>query len=209
MSNFAINADSITKTFGRRLVFKNINFSFSKNGIYGISGSNGSGKTTLLKIAANLLSPTKGTIVYKNSDKIIPSADINNYVGFMAPYLVLYDEFSPMENFKHFAKIRGISFSKEKVENLLEELNLSTRKDESLKVYSSGMKQRVKFIFSLIHLPKLLLLDEPTSNLDEKGKNIVYDLIEKEKKDRITIIASNDIKELELCEQIINVEEYK
>jgi heme exporter protein A len=209
MSNFSINADSITKTFGRRLVFRNINFAFSKNGIYGISGSNGSGKTTLLKIAANLLSPTKGTIVYKDSDKNISSEKINNYVGFMAPYLVLYDEFSPLENLRHFAKIRGISFNKEKVENLLEGLNLSSRKDERLKVYSSGMKQRVKFIFSLIHLPKLLLLDEPTSNLDEKGKKIVYDLIEKEKEDRIIIIASNDGKELELCEQMINVERYK
>lgn len=209
MSDISIRAESIKKIFGRRLIFRDFTFDFDKFNVYGISGQNGSGKTTLLKIIARLLSPTHGKIVHKHDGDEIPEEELHNYIGFVSPYLVLYDEFSPVENLKHFSKIRGIPYDKGKADHLFEELNLFDRRNESLKVYSSGMKQRVKFIFSLIHSPKFLLMDEPTSNLDEKGKKIIYDIIAKEKENKIMIIASNDKLDLQECGQIINIEDYK
>ena len=201
--------ENISKTFGRRLIFKGIDFRFSENKIYGIAGSNGSGKSTLTKIIAGVLSPSKGKVVHLNESSEIIAEKLHNYLGFVSPYLVLYDEFSAVENLKYFAKIRGINYDGEKVKYLLNRFGLLKRENDLLKAYSSGMKQRMKFIFALQHSPKLLLLDEPTSNLDDEGKETVYDVIKEVKKDSVVIIASNEKNDLELCDEILEIAKYK
>ncbi len=120
MSEYSLQALSLTKSFGRRLIFDEINFSWERNGIFGISGPNGSGKSTLVKIIADLLSPTKGKITHLNSDKEIIPEELHNHIGFVSPYLVLYEEFSAWENLQIFARIRGIKLDKDMVSNYLE-----------------------------------------------------------------------------------------
>ncbi len=209
MSDYSIQTSLLTKSFGRRLIFKEINFNWEKNGIFGISGHNGSGKSTLVKIIAGLISPTKGKIIHKNSDKEIIPEKLHDHIGFVAPYLVLYEEFSAWENLEIFAKIRGIELDKERVKKHLEEFLIYNRRNDLVKTYSSGMKQRLKFVFALMHLPEVLIFDEPTSNLDEEGKKVVYDIINDEGKNRIVIIASNEKKDLEFCDEILYLEKYK
>lgn len=209
MNNFSIQAENLQKNFGRRLIFKDINFSLSLNTVFGISGANGSGKSTLIKIIAGINSPSAGKIFYKNSEKEIPSEQLHNYVGFVSPYLVLYDEFSAWENLNYFADIRNVKFNKEKIEYLLNLFLLYNRRDDLIKTYSSGMKQRMKFIFALMHSPKLILLDEPTSNLDDEGKESVYKIIEEEGKENIVIIASNEKTDLRLCSERLILEDFK
>jgi len=209
MSDYSIQSLSLTKSFGRRLIFKEINFVWEKNGIFGISGPNGSGKSTLVKIIAGLLSPTKGKIIHKNSDKEIIPEKLHDHIGFVSPYLVLYEEFTAWENLEIFAKIRGIELDKERVKKLLEEFLIYNRRDDLVKTYSSGMKQRLKFVFALMHLPEVLIFDEPTSNLDEEGKKVVYDIIRNAGKERIVIIASNEKNDLEFCDDILYLEKYK
>jgi heme exporter protein A len=209
MSDYSIQTLSLTKSFGRRLIFKEINFVWEKNGIFGISGPNGSGKSTLVKIIAGLLSPTKGKIIHKNSDKEIIPEKLHDHIGFVSPYLVLYEEFSAWENLQIFAQIRGIELDNKKVSKLLEEFLIYSRRNDLVKTYSSGMKQRLKFVFALMHLPQVLIFDEPTSNLDEEGKKVVYNIIQNEGKDRIVIIASNEKNDLEFCDDILYLEKYK
>jgi len=209
MSDYSIQSLSLTKSFGRRLIFKEINFVWEKNGIFGISGPNGSGKSTLVKIIAGLISPTKGKIIHKKSDKEIIPEKLHDHIGFVSPYLVLYEEFSAWENLEIFAKIRGIELDKEKVKKFLEGFLIYNRRNDLVKTYSSGMKQRLKFVFALMHLPEVLVLDEPTSNLDEEGKKVVYDIIQDEGKNRIVIIASNEKSDLEFCDEILYLEKYK
>ncbi len=209
MSNYSIQTLSLTKSFGRRLIFKEINFVWEKNGIFGISGANGSGKSTLVKIIAGLLSPTKGKVVHKNSDKEIIPEKLHDHIGFVSPYLVLYEEFSAWENLEIFAQIRGIELDKEKVSKLLEEFLIYNRRDDLVKTYSSGMKQRLKFVFALMHTPEVLIFDEPTSNLDEEGKKVVYDIIRNEGEERIVIIASNEKSDLKFSDDILYLEKYK
>ena len=111
MSNYSIHSQNLSKLFGRRLIFKEINFNWTGNGIFGISGPNGSGKSTLVKIVAGLISASSGKIVHKNSEgEIIPEL-LHNHIGFVSPYLVLYEEFSAWENLQIFSKIRGVSFN--------------------------------------------------------------------------------------------------
>jgi heme exporter protein A len=209
MNNYFLSGENILKTYGRRLVFKNLNFSFSGNGIWGIAGPNGSGKSTLVKIIAGIVSPTKGKINHKLNDKNIVSENLHEYIGFVSPYLILYDEFSAEENLLYFAKIRGIDYNKEKVDSLLNEFLLFERRNDLLKGYSSGMKQRMKFIFALMHSPRILILDEPTTNLDISGKDSVYKIISEESASSIIITASNEQSDLSFCKEIIQLEDYK
>ena len=209
MSSYSIQSQNLSKLFGRRLIFKDINFSWEQKGIFGISGPNGSGKSTLVKIVAGLIAPSSGKIIHKNSGGEIIAEKLHNHIGFVSPYLVLYEEFSAWENLKIFAKIRGITFNEEKVIDYLKQFLLENRKNDFVKAYSSGMKQRLKFVFALMHSPDILIFDEPTSNLDEEGKKVVYKIILEEGKNRIVIVASNEMKDLELCNKVIYLEEFK
>jgi heme exporter protein A len=209
MNKYSVEAIELNKTFGRRLIFNGINFKYDESGVFGISGPNGSGKSTLVKIIAGLISPTKGKIIHKNSDNEIIPEKLHNHIGFVSPYLVLYEEFTAWENLNIFSKIRKISFDKDYAKGLLSRFLLYNRRDDLVKTYSSGMKQRMKFIFALIHNPELLIFDEPTSNLDDEGKNSVYGIIKDKSKESIIIIASNDKADLDLCPEILDLKTFK
>jgi len=209
MSDYSVQSDSLSKSFGRRLIFSNINFQWQEKGIFGISGPNGSGKSTLVKIIAGLISPSKGKLIHKNSGGEIIPEKLHNHIGFVSPYLVLYEEFSAWENLKIFAEIRGVTFDEARVLFYLNEFLLENRKDDLVKTYSSGMKQRLKFIFALMHSPEVLIFDEPTSNLDDEGKKVVYKIINDEGKQRVVIVASNETRDLELCNEVLLLEKYK
>lgn len=209
MSNYSLEVNQLTKYFGRRLIFSDLNFKFIDNGIYGISGPNGSGKSTLVKILAGIIGANKGNVKHILNGKEIIEENIHNHIGFVSPYLVLYEEFSAEENLMMFAKIRGVKYDQELVNYLFEKFLLLKRKDDFVKTFSSGMKQRLKFIFALMHSPQLIILDEPTSNLDDEGKNSVYELIRERGKKNIVLIASNEKNDLELCTETIFLEDYK
>lgn len=209
MTNYSLSLENLVKYFGRRLVFSEINYSFTSGNAYGISGPNGAGKSTLVKIIANIISPTRGKVIHKLNDDVLIPEKLHDHIGFVAPYLFLYDEFTAEENLFHFSNIRGLKYDKERAEFLFRKLNLLDRKDDIVRGYSSGMKQRLKFIFALLHKPQCIILDEPTSNLDNDGKEKVYELITEEAKSNLIIVASNEDSDLKLCKEIISIEKYK
>jgi len=209
MNKYKLSGENVTKAFGRRLIFSNVNFSYGSSGIYGIAGFNGSGKSTLVKVILGLLSASSGKIKHLLDDKEIPSENLHDFVGFAAPYLILYDEFTASENLQHFAKIRGTELNREKTDYFLNEFLLYDRRNDYVKGYSSGMKQRLKYVFALMHSPKLVILDEPTSNLDNPGKEIAYKIIESESVTSTVILASNEENDLALCKSVIQIENFK
>jgi heme exporter protein A len=209
MTDFSLQVISLQKSFGRRLVFSGINFGLDKPAVFGISGPNGSGKSTLIKILAGINSSTKGQVIHSCDGREIISEKLHNHIGFVSPYLVLYDEFTAWENLNYFASIRNIPFDNAKVENLLDQFLLLNRKDDLVKAYSSGMKQRLKFIFALMHSPQFIFLDEPTSNLDDEGKQTVYNLIKKESETAIVVVASNEKSDLIGCDEVLDLNKNK
>lgn len=209
MNSYSLEIKNLSKNFGRRLIFQNINYSISSNTVLGISGNNGSGKSTFMKIIAGVLSPNKGEIVHSLNGNKINSYELFNHIGFVSPYLILYEEFSAEENLKVFSKIRGIKYDSEYIRMLFEKMNLYNRRKDIVKTYSSGMKQRLKYVFALMHKPGFLLLDEPTSNLDIEGKDSVYSIVNEYSKNYIIIIASNEEQDLKMCGDIIYLENYK
>jgi heme exporter protein A len=209
MTNYTLELSDVKKFFGRRLIFNNLNFQIKKAGVYGISGPNGSGKSTLVKIIAGIIGTSSGKVTHNLNGKEIIPEKLHDHIGFVSPYLVLYEEFSAWENLELCAKIRGINLDEQRVKYLLEKFLLLNRKDDLVKTYSSGMKQRLKFIFALMHSPALLILDEPTSNLDDEGKNSVYEIIKEEGSKNIVILASNENQDLSLCPEIIDLKNFK
>ena len=206
---FRLIGKDIRKSFGRLLVFDSINFELIYGSSLAIAGKNGSGKSTLVKIIAGLLSPSSGEVIYQVDGREIDKLDWFKFVGFVAPYLQLYDEFTGYENLEILAKIRGLKSYEAKIKNVLERVNLYSRRDDLVRGYSSGMKQRLKYACALLHDPIVLILDEPTSNLDSEGVEMVWAIAEEQKKNGILIVATNEPEELKMCDEVINLDELK
>ena len=199
----SLHANKLTKNFNRKAIFKNVSFDFSFGNSIAITGRNGSGKSTLIKIIANVLNPTSGTLDIKDDSVIVKKDDYYKYTGFVSPYLNLYDEFTGYENLEITSRIRGDSA--ENINSVLQMVGLYERRNDLLRIYSSGMKQRLKLAFAVLHKPVILLLDEPTSNLDKDGISIVTSIANAQKDNGILIIATNDEYEKSLCTEEINI----
>jgi len=206
MPELIFQAKDLTKTFSRRRIFSGISFVLGKSDSLAITGKNGSGKTTLLKILAGVLSPSRGSTEILSDGSRIKDADRFLYLGLVSPYLQLYDEFTAWENLDIFRKVRDSRVPESRLDALLERVRLSDRKGDPVRTYSSGMKQRLKYAFALIHDPPVLLLDEPASNLDREGISTVYGIIEEQKKKGIVIIATNDAEDLKYSNRIIDLD---
>jgi heme exporter protein A len=203
-SPLSIRGDRLKKVFNRRIVFEDVSFNLEGPRTLLISGRNGSGKSTLVKIAAGLLTPTKGSIAVDGIGAR-DEFDRRAAIGMVSPYLQMYDEFSAAENLKMTMAIRGMRFDREYAEELLQRVALYPRKDDPVRAYSSGMKQRMKYAFALIHRPPILILDEPMSNLDAEGIGIVRAIMAEHRKRGILIVATNDLGDLERYDERIDL----
>ncbi|MCI0708285.1 MAG: ABC transporter ATP-binding protein [Ignavibacteriae bacterium] len=197
---------NLAKEFNRRAIFSDVSFSLELRDSLAITGMNGAGKSTLVKILAGLLSETRGSIEYSVDGKAVPVDMLRDQIGLVSPYLMLYDEFTAKENLSLLSRIRSNSFQiEDRSRELLQQFGLWEKRDEFVRTYSSGMKQRLKFVFALLHQPVLLFVDEPTSNLDEEGVSLVRDVIEQQKKDRILVVATNIHEEAGWCSKRIHL----
>jgi heme exporter protein A len=204
MNSISITANEVSKEFDRRLIFKDISFSLSSPASLSITGKNGAGKSTLSKIIAGVLSPTHGTVTYSDHEKQMGIEEFKHQIGFVSPYLNLYDEFTALENLQFLSRIRTAAQENgERIKELLRVVGLWNRRNDLVGTFSSGMKQRLKYAFALLHAPALLILDEPTSNLDAEGIEMVQHIILQQKKENILIIATNDDEESRWCVQQI------
>lgn len=211
MEKAELTLSGIEKKFVNKLIFRDINFSLKNGDSLALTGRNGSGKSTLIKIIAGLLAPTKGFCMLSVNDKKTEKEHLYKYIGFIAPYVNLYDELTAYENLEFFAtmKSNGKKADKEYLSSLLERVNLYKRRYDFVKDFSSGMKQRLKLAFSIINSPLLLLMDEPRTNLDTYGIDIAYGIIEEHKKNGILILATNEKEDTAMCSSSLNIEHYQ
>lgn len=202
---FKIKATNLSKKFNERLIFKDIQFDLQSGQSLAITGHNGSGKTTLVRIISGLLSPSDGKIDFFSDTNKVEIEEIYSFIGLVGPYLQLYHNLTAMENLVFFSKIRGVGINKSRILELTKLLGLKGRELDYVKNYSSGMQQRLKYVFALLHSPEILIVDEPTSNLDEKGMEIVYNILKNQMKDRILIIATNNPEESRFGQKQVHV----
>ncbi len=194
-----LTGKQLKKVFNRRVVFKDISFEVKSGEVLSITGPNGSGKSTASKMICGVLTPTSGEVILSNGAGRIERDEVYRYVGLVSPYLELYGEFTALENLQIECRARRLPKGNEqKLAETLKLVGLFNRKDDAVKGFSSGMKQRLKYAAALIHDPGVLVLDEPTANLDQAGIDMVLSVIETYRKDRIVVLATNDSQEAAL-----------
>ena len=161
MEKAELTLSGIEKKFVNKLIFRDINFTLKNSDSLALTGRNGSGKSTLIKIIAGLLSPTKGICKLSIDDKKTEKEHLYKYIGFIAPYVNLYDELTAFENLEFFStmKSNGKKADKEYIFSLLDRVNLFNRKNDIVRDFSSGMKQRLKLAFSILNSPFISVIN--------------------------------------------------
>ena len=160
----------LVKQFGRFAALRGVNGAFEGGRLYAVLGDNGAGKTTLLRALAGLTHPTRGSISILGTDAL---RSVSSQVGYMAHPSLLYDEMSGMENLRYFSHLYGIA-NEERCRQVIRLVGLDPELARPVGQYSQGMRQRMSLARALLHDPKILLLDEPFSNVDvSSGREMV------------------------------------
>ena len=195
------------KRFNREWIFRHFDYQFLSSHAYAITGPNGSGKSTLLQFIAGALMPSEGKISYYNPDDK-PETEIFRFLSIAAPYLETIEEMTANEFFKFHDQfkplMRGITVSQ-----ILERVGLKDAADKQIRYYSSGMKQRLKLAQAFFSDTPVLLLDEPTTNLDGPGIALYHELIQDFAEERLLIISSNDPMEYSFCQTVLDMKDLK
>lgn len=195
-----LSATGLSKQFGRRVLFRDLALRLEGGDTLAITGANGSGKSTLLQVLAGLQAPSAGTVRLALGEHEVEREDQPLHMGFVAPYLNVYDEFTARENLAFIAQARRQRGAEERISALLARVGLGGREDDFVRTFSSGMRQRVRFAAALLAEPSVLLLDEPGSNLDAPGRALVEDLVHSQRqRGGIVVIATNAEHEAALC----------
>lgn len=199
-----LSIQKLTKAFNEKSVFKDLTFEVRAGSRFAISGPNGSGKSTLLKIISGGALPSSGKVQYTLNGKNIAEEHLFRHVHFVAPYNTVIEELTLRELFNLHQRL-GLLKSFSTFDEWLLKLDYNFIGDQRIKMYSSGMKQRVKLGLALLDDRPLILLDEPGSNLDQKGKSWMNSLFTSLRNNQTLIIASNDMSEINFCKEILNL----
>jgi heme exporter protein A len=191
-----LTVEGLAADYGARGVFAAVSLEVAAGEALVVSGHNGSGKSTFLRLLAGLQLPTAGAITYWAGGAAFAPQDATHLIGWVAPDLMLYRDLTARENLRFFADVRRLRLDDATIEALLERIGLGGRGDDRLAAYSSGMAQRLRYAYALLHRPPVLLLDEPTVTLDERGAGVVDAVITEQRRHGIVVIATNDPREL-------------
>ena len=208
MSEVAIEIKNLKKEFNNIPAVKNINFKINKGSIVGLLGPNGCGKTTTIGMMLGLIKPTFGNVFINglNIDSEKNRTNLLEKINFISPYVELPKKLTVEENLKVYGRMYGVNNLKEKILNLMQDLNLLEFKKRKTGELSSGQKNRVSLAKALINDPEILLLDEPTASLDPDVGDYIRGYIENfaSKKNTTILLASHNMNEVErLCNEVM------
>jgi ABC-type multidrug transport system ATPase subunit len=206
--NLTISLNQIGRRFNRDWIFRGVDYTFISGQSYAILGSNGSGKSTLLSVLNGSLTPSTGTLSYTYQDKPVEAEAIFNHLSLAAPYLELIEEFSLTEMIDFHFKFKTYKPGIDKAA-IIELLNLPGSQHKLIRYFSSGMKQRLKLALAFCADTPILMLDEPTSNLDAQGVEWYLSLVQQFAAGRLTIICSNQEHEYSFCQHQLSITDYK
>ena len=189
--------DDVNLSFGRRALFSNVTLTLRGGRVIGITGANGAGKSTFLKLAGKILRPDGGEVRLPEGKTIAA----------LSPEMKIYDTLTARENLSFFARLRGKTLTAEEIIGLGERvgLDLETFGDVRAENFSTGMRQRLKFAILLSVDADIWLLDEPTANLDDGGREKIFHEVRGAKANKIILLATNDKAEVALCDEIIQL----
>lgn len=201
--DLAIDVEGLNKHYGDKHVVRDLALQVRKGEIYGFLGPNGSGKTTSIRMLCGLLTPDSGTGHCLGFNVLTQSAEIKRMAGYMTQRFSLWEDLTLGENLEFIARMFGIRQRKEAVNQALEELGLSERRNQLAGTLSGGWKQRLALASCLMHQPRLLLLDEPSAGVDPKARRDFWEKIHHLSVSGITILVSTHyMDEAERCHRL-------
>ena len=206
MNKLAIEINNLNKSFGNILAVKNINFKIDKGTIIGLLGPNGCGKSTTMGMMLGLIKPTSGTVLINGQNIENNRTNLLEKMNSISPHIELPKKLTVEENLKVYARLYGVKNLKEKIDSLMEKLNLIEFKSRKTGELSSGQKNRVSLAKALINDPEILLLDEPTASLDPDVGDYIRSFIEDfaSNKGSTILLASHNMNEVErLCHEVM------
>jgi heme ABC exporter ATP-binding subunit CcmA len=197
-----VTVTDVSRHFGRRKALSHISFDCRAGEILGLLGPNGAGKSTLLSILATLLAPSSGEVTYGGHSASQAGAALRSRLGMLGHDLYLYPELTARENLLFFARLYGLDDPEGRVTDGLAHANLSDRADDIVNGFSRGMRQRLALERALVHAPRLLLLDEPFTGLDQASTAALVTRLKGLRADGcLIVLATHD---LEVAEHIVS-----
>lgn len=206
-----LKVDNLCKNIKKSSIIKNVSFELKRGEILGLLGPNGSGKTTILKMLVGLIKPTAGTIVIGNQSLSNHFEYAIRHIGAIIENPVMYDYLSGYDNLLHFFRMTS-EFSYNRIDEVIELLNMEDYIHDKMSTYSLGMKQRVGLAQAILHQPTILLLDEPTNGLDPEGIISLREILKRlARKENVSVIISSHIlAEIEMiCDSVMVIDQGK
>jgi heme exporter protein A len=206
-----IQTKQLIKRVGDKVILRGVNLSIEQGQTVAILGPNGAGKSTILKVLATLIKPSSGEVLIDNKELKKHALEIKSLIGYLPHASLLYDHFTPLENLTLFGKLYGVKNIESRAKELIDKVGLSFFLHEPVKSFSRGMIQRVAIARAIIHNPRILLLDEPHTGLDQQAIAILNKVIlEMKAQGTTTVMVTHDFKQAaEICDRIIIVKNGK
>jgi len=203
-----IIAQNLGKKFRNEWIFRNLNYKFQSGEAYTFVGANGSGKSTLLQVLSSFVPHSEGFISYEINEKSLAIDNFYKHLVVAAPYLELIEDFTLTEIIEFHVKFKPFK-NNLSTTDFIDFIELPKAQNKEVKFFSSGMKQRVKLGLAFWSDCKILMLDEPTSNLDANATNWYLRNVQTYSQNRLLLLCSNQPSEYEFCQNILNIQDYK
>ncbi len=202
-NEICVEVKNVDRAFGKKVVLQDVSLNVKKAEIYGLLGPSGAGKTTLVKCIGGIDEVTAGSI-HVFGEKM-PKLALMEKMGYMTQADALYEELTAMDNLQFFAEIYGLKGSKQKerIQKVMELVNLTDHLKKSISAYSGGMKRRLSLAISLLHEPEVIVLDEPTVGIDPVlRKSIWEELYRLSEQGKTIIVTTHVMDEAEKCHRL-------
>lgn len=203
-----ITLNNAGKKFSREWIFRGLSYEFKTGHPVAITGPNGSGKSTLVKSVAGTIPLNEGSVEYRKNGHPIPEEGWYQLTGISAPYLELIEEFTLSESIDFHIRFRPFTEGLTPPE-FISRLGLEKHTNKYIRDFSSGMKQKLKLGFAFFTRNEVLILDEPTANIDQKGYEWYMEEVQKLIPERVVIISSNEPREYTFCAEELSVMDFK
>lgn len=201
-----VKTHDLTKVFNGRKAVDHLNLEIKEGELFGLLGPNGAGKSTTVVMLSTVLQPTEGTAIVGDHDVQKQPKEVREIIGVVTQDVGLYDDLTAAENLAYFGRLHGVEGGKlrKRVDELLDLVQLKDRAKSRVKTFSGGMKHRLNLAVGLIHEPKILFLDEPTTGLDPAARLSVWELIKRFQAEGITILLTTHYMEEAdyLCDRV-------